>query len=437
MPSVAFHTLGCKVNQYETEAMTEQFVKAGYNIGEFDEKNDIYIVNTCTVTNIADKKSRKMLSRAKKNNPHGIVVAVGCYVQIQHEQLKDMPYIDLLIGNTQKNQLVEIVQSFQDQSLNIAKIEDVHHNIVFEELHIEAQQNKTRSTLKIQDGCDQYCSYCIIPYTRGIVRSRDPQAVINEVKELVLHGYQEIVLTGIHIGSYGKDLEGVTLIHLIEQLNQIEGLKRIRIGSVEPGLISEEFVQRLSQCEKVCPHFHLSMQSGSDSVLKRMNRKYTSKEYYEKVELLRRYYTEPALTTDVIVGFPMETEKEAQTTKAFVEKVAFSDVHVFKYSIREGTKAAKMTPQVDGEVKNQRSQELIATTAQLKQDYLNRHLEAKVQVLIEEEIELEGKMFLTGYTPEYIRVYIQGDIGLKGQIIHVDLVELFHDGIRGEKSFVK
>ncbi len=432
MPSVAFHTLGCKVNQYETEAMTEQFIKAGYHIGEFDEKNDIYIVNTCTVTNIADKKSRKMLSRAKKNNPEGIVIAVGCYVQIRHDELHDMPYIDLLVGNTKKNQLVDLVQAYQQDHQIEPEIEDVHHNIEFEELHIEAQQNKTRSTLKIQDGCDRYCSYCIIPYTRGIVRSRHPKAVLDEVNDLVSHGYQEIVLTGIHIGSYGKDLEQVTLIDLIEQLDRIQGLKRIRLGSVEPGLITEDFVKRLVNCKKVCPHFHLSMQSGSDSVLRRMNRQYASQEYFEKTDLLRRYYKDPALTTDVIVGFPMETDEEAEETIAFIQKIGFADVHVFKYSIRQGTRAAKMKPQVAGEVKNIRSHQLIEVAKKSKSDYLKRRIGQLQDVLIEESLVIDGQSYWSGYTDEYVRVYIQSPEQLGEKIFPVQLKGLLKDGIIGK-----
>ena len=437
MPSVAFHTLGCKVNQYETEAMTEQFIKAGYQIGQFDEKNDIYIVNTCTVTNIADKKSRKMLSRAKKINPDGMVIAVGCYVQIRHDELQDMPYIDLLIGNTKKNQLVEIVKAYQEENKKEPEIEDVHHNIEFEELHIEAQQNKTRSTLKIQDGCDKYCSYCIIPYTRGSVRSRQPQAVIDEVKNLVAHGYQEIVLTGIHIGSYGKDLDGPTLIDLIEGIDSIEGLKRIRIGSVEPGLITRKFVERLKGCKKVCPHFHLSMQSGSDRVLDRMNREYTSQEYFDKAKLLRKYYDDPALTTDVIVGFPMETEDEAKETKAFVKKIGFADTHVFKYSIRQGTRAAKMKPQVNGEIKNKRSQELIEVAEKLKLTFIKRRIGKIQDVLIEEKTVIDEKSYWSGYTREYIRVYLQSDESLEGKIVSAQLMGLFGDGMIGKKVFNK
>ncbi len=393
--TVSLFTLGCKVNQYETEAITEQFLRAGYAIGQFAEKNDIYIVNTCTVTNIADKKSRKILSRAKKNNPESIVVAVGCYVQMRHEELKEMPYIDLLVGNTHKDQLVKYIEVYQQHNSVNIDIEDMNHVREYEELNIQKQQNKTRSTLKIQDGCDQYCTYCIIPYTRGHVRSRQPEAIIEEVHLLVSYGYQEIVLTGIHIGSYGKDLDNVTLIGLIQQLNAINGLKRIRIGSIEPGLVTEEFVHALVQCEKVCPHFHLSLQSGSNSVLKRMHRKYTVQQYKEKVQLLCRYYDAPALTTDIIVGFPMETEEETKETLEFAQSIGFSDVHVFKYSKRDGTKAAEMKGQIDEQVKQRRSQQLIELMKEQLQLMAEIDcLEKQIHLLEEELLDVRARIKL-------------------------------------------
>ncbi len=433
MDRVAFHTLGCKVNQYETEAIVEQFVECGYQVVDFEEKADIYVINTCTVTNIADKKSRKMLSRAKKKNEDSVVVAVGCYVQIAHEQLEEMPYIDVLIGNTHKNQVVEIVEKFMDTRQRERTIENVHKDIAYEEIHIHSQHSKTRSTIKIQDGCNQYCTYCIIPYTRGVIRSRQPESVIDEVKQLSGKGYKEIILTGIHLGSYGKDLDGVELIDLIEELNDIEGIDRIRLGSLEPNLITEELLERLVKCSKVCDHFHLSMQSGSDSVLNRMKRRYDTDTYYAKVGMLRSYYDNPAITTDIIVGFPMETEQEEEETLAFVEKVAFSEIHVFKYSIREGTAAASMNPQVDGKVKNARSKRLTELGDNLKVQYLNNHIGMEMDVIVEEEQKIGGVNYMSGYTCNYIKVYVPAVLQVnQGSRVRVRMERLLEEGMLGD-----
>lgn len=432
MKTVAFHTLGCKVNQYETEAITEQFLAAGYEVKAFEEKADIYVINTCTVTNIADKKSRKMLARAKKLNEHAVVVAVGCYVQVAHEQLDQVPYVDILIGNTHKNEVVSIVEQYIQDHKKMDLIEDVHHDVVYEELHIDRQENKTRSTIKIQDGCNQYCSYCIIPYTRGQIRSRKSESVIREVKDLAKAGYKEIILTGIHLGSYGLDLENVLLIELIEDLDKIPGIDRIRLGSLEPNFITEELLVRLKACKSLCDHFHLSMQSGSDSVLERMKRRYRTSEYMDKVKLLRSFYDDPAITTDVIVGFPMETDEEEAETLKFVEEVGFSDLHVFKYSIREGTSAARMKPQVDGRAKQNRSQKLIALGEKSKKDYLTRHLNKPLAIILEDKVEVDNQEYLSGYTTNYIKVYLPADrveTGHTGQNITVTGSSLFADGI--------
>ncbi len=432
MKTVAFHTLGCKVNQYETEAITEQFIAAGYDIKAFDERADIYIINTCTVTNIADKKSRKMLARAKKLNPFGTVVAVGCYVQVAYEKLEDLPYIDVLIGNTHKNEVVSIVEKYIEGHKKISLIEDVHHDVVYEELRIERQENKTRSTIKIQDGCNQYCSYCIIPYTRGQIRSRKPSSIIEEVQQLAESGYKEIILTGIHLGSYGLDLDGIELIDLIEVLDRIPSIERIRLGSLEPNFISEELLVRLKACKSLCDHFHLSMQSGSDSVLKRMKRRYTTLEYREKVDMLRRFYDDPGITTDVIVGFPMETEEEEQETLDFVEEIGFSDLHVFKYSIREGTSAARMKPQIDGKVKQVRSQKLLAIGERSRKEYLSAYVGKDLRIILEDEIIIDGQAYLTGYTSNYIKAYLPA-LNLKqkhtGTSLTVTGLELFADGV--------
>lgn len=444
MPKVAFHTLGCKVNQYESEAMTEQFLASGYTIVDFEESADIYVVNTCTVTNIADKKSRKMLSKAKKTNEDSVVVAVGCYVQVAHDSLEDIPFIDILIGNTHKNDIVSIVEDYLKNKKHINFIEDVHHNIDYEDLHIDAQQRKIRSTIKIQDGCNQYCTYCIIPYTRGAIRSRQPESVLGEVRALALKGYREIILTGIHLGSYGKDLDNVDLIDLIEELDKIDGINRIRLGSLEPNFITEDLLKRLVLCHSVCDHFHLSMQSGSDGVLSRMKRHYNSESYFEKVKLIREYYDHPAITTDVIVGFPMETEEEALETYSFVKKVNFADVHVFKYSIRQGTKAASMKPQVNGLVKTKRSKDLSALAENMKNEYLKSFLNKSVNILLEDDVTINQQIYKTGHTTNYMKVYIKVDdesilagvneFYLTGTIKPVVIKDLFKDGILGEMN---
>jgi len=432
-------TLGCKVNQYESEAITEQFINAGYKCVEFEDKADIYLVNTCTVTNVADKKSRKMLSKAKKNNKDAIVAAVGCYVQIAHDQVEEIPFVDILIGNTHKNQVVEIVEKYIREQNRENWIEDVHHNIEYEELTIQNQQNKTRSAVKIQDGCNQYCTYCIIPYTRGKVRSRKPELIINEVKGLGKNGFREIILTGIHIGSYGKDLEGYLLIDLIEELDKIADIRRIRLGSLEPNLITTEFMERLVACKSVCDHFHLSMQSGSDTVLKRMNRRYTSGQYMDKVALIRDYYPNAGITTDVIVGFPMETDSEEEETYRFVENVGFSDLHVFKYSPRKGTVAAGMKPQIDGNVKSRRSRKLVVLGERLKRTFLTRQVGQHHTIIPEEEQSIDKKIYITGYTRNYIKVYLDKDLevnalikGQEGQPIKIEIIGLFEDGVYGQ-----
>lgn len=438
MPTVAFHTLGCKVNQYETEAIMEQFLSCGYTINEFEDVADIYVVNTCTVTNIADQKSRQMLSKAKKRNEDAVVVAVGCYVQMAHEQLEQNTFIDVLVGNTHKNQIVEIVEKYMETHHKKNYIENVHGDVHYEELKIDTQLSKTRSTIKIQDGCNQYCTYCIIPFTRGKIRSRHIDNVVEEVKRLVEAEYKEIILTGIHLASYGKDLEGENLLDLLKELNSIDSLERIRLGSLEPTLITKEFLEELNRLTKVCDHFHLSMQSGSDSVLKRMNRRYDSKTYAEKVELIREYYDKPSITTDVIVGFPMETEEEAQETLAFVEKIGFSEMHIFKYSIREGTKAADMKPQVPGPEKNKRSKAMSAVADRSKNKYLSDFLTLQKKVLFEDTVEIEGQHYLTGYTTNYLKVFIPLDKlpeeseGYTNSIRPVKLKELFQEGILGE-----
>jgi len=405
----AFLTLGCKVNSYETEAMQALLLAAGATIVDFNEVADIYVVNTCSVTNMADRKSRQMLHRAKKKNPDAVVVAAGCYAQTADEVSMKENGIDVIIGNNQKKQIVEILEQHmagvENKRLEIGKETE------YEELSLDTQVEHTRAYIKIQDGCNQFCSYCIIPYARGRIRSRNPQDVLEEVKRLAASGYQEVVLTGIHLSSYGKSSYEKTigenkqpLLELIQQINGVEGIQRIRLGSLEPRIITENFVKTLCECEKVCPHFHLSLQSGSDTVLARMNRKYTTEEYAASVELLKKYYEVPAITTDIIVGFPQETEEEFLETMEFAKRIGFSKIHVFKYSRRKGTVADRMSGQVDEQVKTERSDRLMALEAALGEAYRNQFLGRKEQVLFEERTMVDGEICQVGYNERYVRI---------------------------------
>lgn len=404
MRKVAFHTLGCKVNQYETEAMEELFEKANYNIVSFSEVADIYIVNTCTVTNIADKKSRQMLSKAKKMNEDAIIVAVGCYAQIAEKKLKENNNIDIIIGNTKKNEVVNIVENYINDSTLKNEIINISDSIEYEELWISKINEKTRVYIKIQDGCNRFCSYCIIPYTRGRVRSRLKESIIKEVQNVVNNGYKEIVLTGIHLASYKAP--NYDLIDLIEDLNTINGLERIRLGSLEPNIITDEFVNRLKNTEKICPHFHLSLQSGSDSILNRMNRKYNTSVFFEKVTMLRETFHNPSITTDVIVGFPGETDEEFIETMEFIRKVAFSDIHIFKYSKREGTKAASMKSQINSKIKNERSKLLEEVNKANRMQYMNIFLNKEVEILFEEVITIQDSEYYLGHSKNYLKVVV-------------------------------
>ncbi|MBS5083303.1 MAG: tRNA (N(6)-L-threonylcarbamoyladenosine(37)-C(2))-methylthiotransferase MtaB [Clostridiales bacterium] len=400
--TVALHNLGCKVNAYETEAMQQILQENGYKIVPFEPGADIYIINTCTVTNIADRKSRQMLHKAKKMNPGAIVVAAGCYVQASKEELKKDDAIDIVIGNNKKKDLVSILKSYEINQEEEDAVIDVNHTSEYENLTISRTAEHTRAYIKVQDGCNQFCSYCIIPYARGRVRSRDIEDVKTEVGNLAKAGYQEVVLTGIHLSSYGIDL-GLTLLELIREVHKIEGIKRIRLGSLEPRIITEEFAKELSSMEKICPHFHLSLQSGCDETLSRMNRRYDTKEFEEKCMILRRYFELPALTTDVIVGFPGETEEEFKTTKEFLKRICFFETHIFKYSRRKGTKAAVMENQIDENVKNIRSQELIRLNEENQTAYEERFLGKETEILFEEKITVEEKEYYIGHTREYIK----------------------------------
>ena len=424
--TVAFCTLGCKVNQYETDAMRGSFEAEGYEVKEFSQEASVYVINTCTVTNMADRKSRQMMHRAKKKNPDGIIVAVGCYVQAAKEQLEEDTLIDLVIGNNMKSQVVQIVEQYIQDNRHTedrdAYVADIAHSHEYETMHIETVSEHTRAYIKIQDGCNQFCSYCIIPYARGRVRSRKMEDILQEVRNLTANGYKEIVLTGIHISSYGLDFEHTAdeqedygpfknsaLIDLIEALSGIEGLERIRLGSLEPRIITENFVRRLCKVPQICPHFHLSLQSGCDETLKRMNRHYTTALYLEKCGILRQYFDRPALTTDVIVGFPEETEEEFAQTERFLETVHFSDMHIFKYSKRRGTKAADMPNQIDPQIQSVRSEKLIALGEKMKDDFLEACKDQEQIVLIEEETEIGGTKYMTGHSKNYIRCAFEMD----------------------------
>lgn len=427
MKSVALHNLGCKVNSYELDAIQQMLQDKGYKIVPFDETADIYIINTCTVTNIADRKSRQMLHRAKKQNPDAVVVAVGCYVQTGRETVEKDEAIDLAIGNNKKKDLVPILEEYLrereenrrsiDKTLGNTTIPDLGRPVEYEEMQLKRTADHTRAYIKIQDGCNQFCSYCIIPFARGRVRSRRPSDVISEAAALVEAGYQEVVLTGIHISSYGIDLEGADLLSLIRELHGIEGLKRIRLGSLEPRIITREFAESLKALPKVCPHFHLSLQSGCDDTLKRMNRHYLASEYYEKVELLRQIYDMPAITTDVIVGFPGETEEEFEITRAFLEKVDFYEMHVFKYSRRQGTNAAKMKDQVKDEIKTERSNILLSLEREQSRRFRQHFIGRTVEVLMEEPAVIDGKSYMTGHTKEYVKVALETQENLSNRII--------------------
>lgn len=416
MKTVALHNLGCKVNAYETEAMKQLLQEAGYHPVSFQEGADIYIINTCTVTNIADRKSRQMLHKAKKQNPDAVVVACGCYVQTEKGE-KDA-CIDILVGNNQKIEIVEILKAYEKERKE-NQIEEMGES-PYEDLQIESAKCQTRAYIKIQDGCNQFCSYCIIPYARGRIRSREREKIKEEAERLAKLGTKEIVLTGIHLSSYGVDT-GDSLLELLKVLEEVEGLHRIRLGSLEPRVITQAFVEGISKLQKICPHFHLSLQSGSNSVLKRMNRKYTTQEYKASCELLRTYYENPAITTDIIVGFPGETEEEFLESKGFVEEIGFYETHIFKYSKREGTKAATMENQVEDSVKNKRSKEMISLGLRQKQVYESGFLGKKKEVLIEETIEWEGRRLQVGHTKEYIKIGIEEEEDKTNQLVVVEI----------------
>lgn len=417
MKSVAFHNLGCKVNSYEWEVMQQMLQEKGYNIVSFDEIADVYIINTCTVTNIADRKSRQMIHRAKQKNPKAVVVAVGCYVQTDREAVEQDESIDLAIGNNRKADIVEILEQYlqeRDRTLGGSTIIDIAHTHQYEEMTLKQTAEHTRAYIKIQDGCNQFCSYCAIPYARGRVRSRRAEDVLAEIRGLADIGCKEVVLTGIHISSYGIDFDSMTsiyngtsrLIDLVKQVHEIDGIERIRLGSMEPRIVTKEAVEELSKLSKLCPHFHLSLQSGCDETLKRMNRHYTTGEYSHSVELLRAAFEHPAITTDVIVGFPQETEEEFAITKEFLENINFYEMHVFKYSRRKNTPADRMEPQVPEKIKVLRSNELLDMEKRQSREFRKYYIGKEVEVLLEDEKEIDGAKYFLGHTKDYVKIAI-------------------------------
>ena len=418
MKKAALHNLGCKVNAYETEAMQHLLEEAGYEIVPFTQKADVYVINTCSVTNMADRKSRQMLHKAKKNNPDSIVVAAGCYVQTSEKEVLNDLSVDIVIGNDRKHDLVRLLEEYSLDSVNdtVDDINDGKHD--FEELFIDQTKEHTRAFIKVQDGCNQFCSYRIIPYARGRVRSRRFENVIAEVERLAANGFKEVVLTGIHLSSYGVDFEEATgLLELIQAVNAVKGIERIRLGSLEPKIVTEHFASELSKLDKICPHFHLSLQSGCDATLKRMNRKYTTKEYERGCELLRKYFVHPAITTDVIVGFPGETEEEFEQTKAYLEHIHFYEMHIFKYSKRKGTRAAVMPDQIDEQIKAARSEKLIALGHDMSKEFRKFYIGKNEEVLFEEKAVIGDKEYFVGYTKEYVKVAKKTDENLENQIV--------------------
>ncbi|MCM1045242.1 MAG: tRNA (N(6)-L-threonylcarbamoyladenosine(37)-C(2))-methylthiotransferase MtaB [Candidatus Gastranaerophilales bacterium] len=431
MKNIALHNLGCKVNSYELEVMRQKLEEKGYHIVPFDEVADVYVINTCTVTNIADRKSRQMLHRAKQKNPDAVVVAVGCYVQTGRADLEKDESIDLAVGNNKKAQLAEILEAYlakreilaekQDKTLGNTTVIDIDHTDEYEEMTLKRPAEHSRAYIKIQDGCNQFCTYCVIPYARGRVRSRREEDILAEIRGLAKKGYKEVVLTGIHISSYGIDFEEKRkayvgwsrLIDLVERIQEIEGIERIRLGSLEPRIITEEAVERLSVLSKLCPHFHLSLQSGCDETLKRMNRHYTTGEYCHSVELLRKAFPHPAITTDVIVGFPGETEEEFARTREFLEKIQFYEMHIFKYSRREGTYAAHMPKQVADAVKTRRSEELFSLERKSSLEFRKYYIGKEVEVLFEENKKIGNANYLVGHTKDYVKVAVSVDDNLQ------------------------
>ena len=435
---VALHNLGCKVNAYEVEAMQQLLENAGYETVPFEEGADVYVINTCTVTNIADRKSRQMLHKAKKMNPDAIVVATGCYAQADTEKLKEDTAVDLILGNNQKTQIVEALEEYEKEHAKQVQVIEINHTKEYEELSISSTAEHVRAYIKVQDGCNQFCTYCIIPFARGRVRSRKIEEVLSEVETLAAKGYKEVVLTGIHLSSYGVDFpkeERESLLSLIQAVSRVEGISRIRLGSLEPRIITEEFLEGIVKTGKVCLHFHLSLQSGCNKTLKNMNRRYSAQEYAEKCELIRKFYPAPALTTDVIVGFPQETEEDFEESYEFVKKIHFYETHIFKYSRRHGTKAASMDGQLTEAAKAQRSDRMLELHEIRAREYEEAMIGKKMELLLEEEIEIDGRPWYVGHSREYVRAVVsKTDAHRVNDLVTVKAVAFVRDHILETKE---
>ncbi len=427
---VAFYTLGCKVNQYETEAMTEAFEHAGYKLVDFEEQADVYVINTCTVTGLSSRKSRQAIRRAKQTNQNAVVAAVGCYPQTAKEEVERIPEVDIIAGTADRLKLPDYVEEFLAGKGRISVVGNIMKKHSFEDLRIEKYKGRTRAFMKIQEGCSQFCSYCIIPYARGPIRSRPPEEVLSEVRKLVDAGFREVVLTGIHIASYGRDQGTIGLLDLIKLIHDVEGIERIRIGSVEPTMITAGFAEEAAHLEKLCPHYHISLQSGCDETLARMNRRYTTSEYKKAVDMLRERIPDVAVTTDVMVGFPGESDEEFRKTYDFLDEICFAKMHVFKYSPRKGTPAANYENQVDGTVKESRSAKVIGLSDRCQMEFNRRFVGREMPVLFEQEAK-DREGYYEGLTPNYIRVLSKGDNGIVGNILSVKLLEAGKDFILG------
>lgn len=426
MNKVAFYTLGCKVNQYETEAMMEAFENSGYEIVEYDGYSDIYIINTCTVTNIGDRKSRQIIRRALDHNPEAFIAVVGCYSQIAPQEILEIPGVKLVVGTNERSRIVELVEEAQNMDKKISVVGDIMEIKEFEDMAIKNYKSRSRAFIKIQEGCEQYCTYCIIPYARGRIRSRKPESIVNEVKTLAESGYKEVVLTGIHVGSYGRDLGNIGLIDIINMVHEVDGIERLRMSSVEPMTFDDKFLSSLPKLHKLCRHFHLSLQSGCDETLKRMNRKYTTQEYRDVVNKLRDIYPDVGITTDIIVGFPGETDEEFKKTVDFVEEISFSSMHVFKFSPRKGTPAAKFKGQVNPKVKDERSKIISEIAHKNHMKFMNSLIGKSLRVLYEQKVDEKGNYY-EGLTDNYIRVMAEAAYDIKGEIINTRL-----NGIEGD-----
>lgn len=427
MKKVALYTLGCRVNQYETEAMAETFIKKGYEAVDFEDYADVYVINTCTVTNMGDRKSRQMIRKAKRKNPDSVIAVAGCYAQVSPDEAAAIEGVDVVVGTSDKGRIADLVEEYEKNKKKIKMVENIMNVREFEELQIDEYQDRTRAFLKIQDGCDRYCSYCLIPFARGPVRSRKPENIINEVVKLADKGFKEVILSGIHVASYGKDIGDVTLLDVIKGINEIDGIERIRIGSVDPTFFTEKVIKEIAKIEKLCPHFHLSLQSGCNETLKRMNRHYTSEEYKSTVEGLRQAFPDVSITTDVIVGFPGETDEEFKSTYEFLKDIRLSKMHIFKYSPRKGTRAAQYKEQVPPEVKEQRSKILLELDSELERIFIEKFVSRKMDVLFE---EMNGEIS-NGYTKNYIKVSVNSEDDISGKIYDVNLTECVGNYAKG------